>query len=98
MTAKKLIICFMVALFSLGLASLGLSGGMGEAKGTVTKIEGSKVTIKDSMGMEKTVEPKNPEALNDLKVGDQASVKEGTLTKEDGSEKSAPSPGTKPKY
>jgi hypothetical protein len=95
MTARKLFIYFVVALFSLGLASPGLSGGMGEAKGTVTKIEGSKVTIKDSMGMEKTVEPKNPEALKDLKVGDQASVKEGKLTKEGGSGKSAPSPGTK---
>jgi hypothetical protein len=95
MTAKKLFIYFVVALFSLGLASPGLSGGMGEAKGTVTKIEGSKVTIKDSMGMEKTVEPKNPEALKDLKVGDQASVKGGTLTKEGGGEKPAPSPGTK---
>jgi hypothetical protein len=95
MTAKKLFIYFVVALFSLGLASPGLSGGMGEAKGTVTKIEGSKVTIKDSMGMEKTVEPKNPEALKDLKVGDQASVKGGTLTKEGGGGKSAPSPGTK---
>jgi hypothetical protein len=96
MTAKKLFIYFVVAVFSLGLASPGLSGGMGEAKGTVTKIEGNKVIIKDSMGMEKTIEPKNPEALKDLKVGDQASVKEGILTKEGGSGKSAPSPG--PKY
>jgi hypothetical protein len=96
MTAKKLFIYLVVAVFSLGLASPGLSGGMGEAKGTVSKIEGNKVIIKDSMGMEKTIEPKNPEALKDLKVGDQASVKDGMLIKEGGSGKSAPSPG--PKY
>jgi hypothetical protein len=96
MTAKKLFIYLVVAVFSLGLASPGFSGGMGEAKGTVSKIEGNKVIIKDSMGMEKTIEPKNPEALKDLKVGDQASVKDGMLIKEGGSGKSAPSPG--PKY
>jgi hypothetical protein len=97
MIARKLFVFFMVAVFSLGLASTGLSAGMGEeVRGTVTKIEGGKVSIKDMMGSEKTVEPKNPEALTDLKVGDQASVKDGILIKAGGAGPSAPSPG--PRY
>ena len=96
MVARNIFVLFVVAVFSLGLVSSGLSAGMGEVKGTVTKIEGGKVSIKDTMGNEKTIEPKNPEALKDLKVGDQASVKDGKLTKVGGSGPSAPSPG--PKY
>jgi hypothetical protein len=48
------------------------------------------------MGDEKTVEPINPEALTNLKVGDRASVKDGILTIEGGAVRSAPSPD--PKY
>jgi hypothetical protein len=97
MTVRRLFMFLVVAVFFLGLASPGLSAGMGEeVKGTVTKIEGGKVSIKDLMGSEKTVEPKNPEALTDLKVGDRASVKDGLLTKEGGAGPSAPSPG--PRY
>ncbi len=97
MTAKRIFMLIVVAVFFLGLASPVLSAGMGdEVKGTVTRIEGGKVSIKDMMGSEKTVEPKNPEALAGIKVGDQASVKDGILTKEGGAMPSAPSPG--PKY
>jgi len=97
MAAKKIFMFFVVALFSLGLASPGLAVVVGEeVKGTVTKIDGGKVSIKDFMGDEKTVEPINPEALTNLKVGDRASVKEGILTIEGGSGRSAPSPG--PRY
>lgn len=96
MVARKLLVFFVVTVVSLGIASLGISGGMGkEVKGTVIKIEGSKVTIKDAMGHEKTVEPKNPEALKDLKAGDPVAVKDGMLTKEGGPGSSAPSPGKK---
>lgn len=87
MVARNLFVLFVVTIFSLGLANVGLSAGMGdEAKGTVTKIEGGKVTIKEFMGDEKTVEPKNPEALTNLKVGDKADVKDGILTN-DGTER-----------
>jgi len=97
MAARRLFIFFMIALFSLGIASSSLSGVVGEeVKGTVTKIDGGKVSIKDFMGDEKTVEPKNPEALTNLKVGDRAMVKDGILTIEGGAVRSAPSPG--PKY
>ena len=90
MAARKLFVFIVVAMFSLGLASPGFSAGMVEdAKGTVTKIEGGKVSIKDSMG-EKTIEPNNPGVITDLKVGDQVSVRDGKLTKEGGAGTSAP--------
>ena len=48
MTSGNLFIYFVIALFFLGLPSTGLSAGMGEeVKGTVTKIDGGKVSIKD---------------------------------------------------
>jgi membrane-associated protease RseP (regulator of RpoE activity) len=97
MMARKLFMFLVVAAFSLGLASPGLSGVVGEeVRGTVTKIDGGKVNIKDFMGDEKTIEPKNPEALTGFKVGDRALVKDGILTKEGGSGPSAPSTG--PRY
>ena len=97
MAARRIFMFFMVALFSLGLASPDLAGVVGEeVKGTVTKIDGGKVSIRDFMGDEKTVAPINPEALTTLKVGDRAQVKEGILTKEGGAGTSAPSLG--PKY
>ena len=90
MTAGRLFILFVVAVFSLGLASPGLSEGMADdVKGTVIKIDGGKVSIKDSMG-EKTIEPNNPGVITDLKVGDQVSVRDGKLTKEGGAGTSAP--------
>lgn len=92
--AKKLAILLVAAVISLNLPALAISAGMGDdVKGTVTKIEGGAVTIKDATGIEQTVEPKNPDALTDLKVGDQATVKDGMLMKGDGMEPAAPSPG-----
>ena len=87
--------------FTLSLASTCFSAEMGkEIKGSVTKIEDSKVTIVDSMGNVKTIEVKNPAALQDLKIGDMISVKDKMLTKESGGpsapEPAAPAPG--PKY
>lgn len=96
MIAKKLLALLVVTVFSLSLASPGISAGAGqEAKGTVTKIEGGNVTISDATGAEKTVVPKNPEALKDLEVGDQVVVKDDVLTKKGGAGRSAPSPGQK---
>ena len=97
MIARKLFVFFVVAVFSMGLASAGLSvvGGE-EVRGMITKIDGGKVSIKDSTGDEKTIEPITPEALSTLKVGDRALVKDGILIKEGGAGPSAPSPV--PKY
>jgi hypothetical protein len=97
MKTRRLFLYFTIAAFFLGLASPDLSSGLGEEiKGMVTKIEGNQVSIKDVMGSEKTIEPKNPEALAGLKVGDQATVKDGILIKQGGNPPTAPSPG--PKY
>jgi hypothetical protein len=95
MVTRKLFVFFVIALFSMGLAGAGFSAGIvGDAKGTVTKIDGGKVIITDPMG-EKTVEPTNPEVLTDLKVGDQVSVKDGKLSKGAGAgPPSAPPPGS----
>jgi hypothetical protein len=99
MVARKLLVFFVAALFSLVFAGAGLSAGVGEGvQGTVTKIEGGNVSIKDVMGSEKTVMLKNPDALKDLKVGDVASVKDGILTKVGGAIPSAPAPSPGPKY
>jgi hypothetical protein len=84
MLARKLLVLLMATVFSLSLASLGLAAGMDELKGTVTKIDGSTVSITDVLGNEKTVEIKNPEALKDLKVGDKAKVTDGIVIKEGG--------------
>jgi len=97
MMARKLLILLAVGVFFLSLAGPGIAAGMGdEVKGSVTKIEGNKVTIKDGMGVEQTVEPKNPEVLTTINVGDQAAVMDGMLMKVGGAEPSAPAPG--PKY
>jgi transcription antitermination factor NusG len=99
--AKRLLILLAVMAFTLSLSSTYVSAGMGEEiKGSVTKIEDGKVTILDAMGNEKTMKVKNPAALQDLKVGEQVSIKEGMLTKESG-ESSAPKPSAPahgPKY
>lgn len=99
MRAQKLFILLMVAVVSLVFAGPGISA-MDEVKGTVSKIEGSSVTIKDTMGGEKTVEPKNPEALKDVKVGDKVAFKDGILTKEGGmgTMSPAPAPPAEKKY
>lgn len=83
MLARKLLILLVATIFSLSLASLGISAG-DELKGIVTKIDGSTVSITDVLGNEKTVEIKNPEALKVLKVGDQATVTDRIVKKEGG--------------
>lgn len=56
-----------------------------EVKGTVTKIEGKKLTIKQADGKEVTVEVKD---VKGIKVGDKVTVKDGVVTKEKTQEKS----------
>jgi hypothetical protein len=95
MIAGRSLMLSVVVLFALSLAMPGISTGMShEVRGAVTKIEGSKVTVKDSTGTEKTIEAKSSELMN-IKVGDQVEVKDGVLTKAGGAP-AAPAPG--PKY
>jgi len=57
--------------FVFGLAAVSFSS---EVKGTITKIEGNKLTIKEADGKEVTVEVKDAKGL---KVGDKVEVKDG---------------------
>ncbi len=80
MNTRRLVVLLMVVAFTLGVASLSFSAE--EIKGTVSKIEGNKLTIQDDMGKQITVSVQDPKALEDLKVGDRVSIKDGKVTKE----------------
>jgi pyruvate kinase len=80
MKTKKFIVLLMAMVFTLGV--VGLSFSAQEIKGTVSKIDGNKLTILDDMGKEKTVNVKDPESLKEVKVGDRVLVKDGKVTKE----------------
>ena len=76
---KKVIALVIAMVFVFGLVTLGFAA---DVKGTVTKIAGAKVTIKDAAGKESTVDVKNATAV---KVGDMVTVRDGTAPKEGGS-------------
>jgi len=80
MMIKKLIVFLMVTTFALGVAGIGFSAQ--EVKGTVSKIEGNKLTLLDDMGKQITVQVKDQESLKEVKVGDRVSVKDGKVIKE----------------
>jgi outer membrane lipoprotein SlyB len=80
MITKRLLILLVAVVFTLSVA--GLSFSAQEVKGTVTKIEGSKLTIMDDVGKEKIVRVKNQESLKEIKLGDRVSIKDGMLAKE----------------
>ncbi|MCX8029950.1 MAG: hypothetical protein N3A59_00025 [Thermodesulfovibrionales bacterium] len=74
----KSIIALMVAIiFTMGLVSMAFAAA--EVKGTVSKVEGNKVTVKDDKGKETTVEVKD---AKDVKVGDKVTIKDGVVKKE----------------
>ena len=80
MKMKSIITVLVAATFLLSLASLSLAAGaekMG-AKGTVTKIEGNKVTVQNDMGKETTVDVKD---VKDTKVGDKVKIEDGVIKK-----------------
>jgi outer membrane lipoprotein SlyB len=81
METKKFIVLLMAMVFTLGV--VGLSFSAQEIKGTVSKIEGNKLTILDDMGKEKTVEVKDLKSLKEIRVGDRVLVKDGKVTKGD---------------
>lgn len=73
---KKAIAVMVMLTFVIGLVGLALAS---EVKGTITKIDGNKLTIKQADGKEVTVEVKD---AKDLKVGDKVTVKDGVATVE----------------
>jgi hypothetical protein len=77
MKTKALIALLVALVFTVGLVGLSFAA---EVKGTVTKIDGKKLTIKGADGKETTVEVK--EVPKDMKVGDSVTIKDGMVTVE----------------
>ena len=78
MKMKSIITVLVATAFLLSLASLSLASGaekMG-VNGTVTKIEGNKVTVQDDMGKETIVDVKD---VKDTKVGDKVKFEDGVM-------------------
>jgi outer membrane lipoprotein SlyB len=80
MRNKKLIVLLMAMVFTLSAVSLSFSAQ--EVKGTVSKIDGNKLTILDDKGVEQTVNVKDLQSLKEIKVGDKVLVKDGKVIKE----------------
>lgn len=78
MAAKRILVLLIAVLFTLGVVSLGFAADV-DVKGTVTKIDGKKITVKDNKGKETTVEVKN---TGGVKVGDKVTVKDGKIMKD----------------
>ena len=73
MKAKAIIAMFVAIIFTLGVVGLSFAA---EVKGTITKIEGNKVTVKDAAGKETTVDVKDAKGV---KVGDTVDIKGGVI-------------------
>jgi outer membrane lipoprotein SlyB len=72
---KKILVLLVALVFALGVAGLSFA----DVKGTVTKVEGMKITVKDDKGKETTVEVKDTAGV---KVGDKVEIKDGKVMKE----------------
>jgi len=92
MKMKSIITVLVAATFLLSLASLSLAAGVEKmgAKGTVMKIEGSKITVQNDTGKETTVDVKD---VKDTKVGDKVKIEDGVIKKST----DEPEPSGKPK-
>jgi type 1 fimbria pilin len=95
MKMKSIITVLVAAAFLLSLASLSLAAGAGKmgVNGSVTKIEGTKVTVQDDMGKETTVDVKD---VKDTKVGDKVKIEDGVIknsTDEPGASEKPKKPG-----
>ncbi len=76
MRMKSIITLLVAMVFTLGMVSLTFAA---EVKGTVTKVSGMTVTVKEATGKEVSVKVSN---VKDVKVGDMVTVKDGKATKE----------------
>lgn len=70
---KKVLALLIAMVFTVGVAGLAFAQ---DSKGTVTKIEAKKVTVKDEKGKETTVEVKE---AGGAKVGDAVEIKGGVV-------------------
>lgn len=69
---KKLIALLVAVVFTLSLTVVAFA-----EEGTITKIDGNKITVKDAKGKETTVEGD----AKGLKVGDKVTIKDGKISK-----------------
>jgi len=76
MKAKAIIAMLVAIVFTLGVVGLSFATEAKEMKGTITKIEGNKVTVKDDAGKETTVDVKDAKGA---KVGDKVTIKDGAI-------------------
>jgi hypothetical protein len=73
---KKVLVLLVALVFALGVVGLSFAA---DVKGTVAKIDGKKITVKDEKGKEHTVEVKDTAGA---KVGDKVEIKDGKVMKE----------------
>ncbi len=78
MKMKSIITLLVAMVFTLGMVSFTFAADVKEAKGTVTKVAGMTLTIKDAAGKEVTAKVSN---AKDVKVGDMVTVKDGKAAK-----------------
>lgn len=75
---KKILVLLVALVFTLGVVGLAFAA---DAKGTITKIDCKKITVKDDKGKETTVEVKDTAGV---KVGEKVTIKDGKVTKTTG--------------
>ena len=71
---KRYLVLIVAVIFTLTVAGLGFAA---DIKGSITKIDGSKITVKGADGKETTAEGD----AKGLKVGDKVTVKDGKVMK-----------------
>lgn len=71
---RKAIALIITILFTLSLTAFAFAS---DVQGTISKIDGNKITVKDSAGKETTAEGD----AKGLKVGDKVTVKDGKVMK-----------------
>ncbi len=72
---KRILVLLVALVFTLGVVGLSFAA---DVKGTVTKVEGVKITVKDSAGKETTVDVKDTAGV---KAGDKVEIKDGKVSK-----------------
>ena len=73
MKARAIIAMLVAIVFTLGVVGLSFAA---KVEGTITKIDGHKVTVKDAAGKETTVDVKDAKGV---KVGDKVTIKDGAI-------------------
>ena len=71
---KKYLVLIVAIIFTLTVAGLGFAADM---KGSISKIDGNKITVKGADGKETTVDGD----AKGMKVGDKVTVKDGKIVK-----------------